>query len=79
MNPSLSKWLLIIPAILFVDWIMMTLIGIFSSVCGAGDQFYCTAYCVIGFVLLAVSFLLVAFLIFKSLPGKFRIHSHHSA
>lgn len=70
MKLSISKWLLIIPILLFLDWIIMVLFGCFSSVCGAGNSFYCNVYCAVGIALLIFTLLIVILLIFKSLKKK---------
>jgi Na+-driven multidrug efflux pump len=46
------KLLLIIPFVLFVDWILMIITGCFAGACHAGEDFYCKFYCIFGIILL---------------------------
>jgi hypothetical protein len=63
MKTLLVKLLLIIPALLFLDWVIMVVVGSVSSIFGANDNFFCTIYCDFGIVLLVSSFLFIAYLI----------------
>ncbi len=63
MKHSLVKWLLIVPSLLFLDWIIMIIVGSVSNICGANDNFFCTIYCDFGIALLVSTFLFVAYLI----------------
>jgi hypothetical protein len=49
------KCLLIIPAVLFIDWIVMVVAGCVAGLCHAGEKFYCTVYCYSGITLLSLS------------------------
>ena len=44
--------LLIIPLVLFIDWIIMVITGHVASAFNAGDGFYCKFYCIFGILLL---------------------------
>ena len=64
MKPSIVKLLLIIPSLAFLDWVIMIVVGSVSNIFGANDAFFCSAYCYFGITLLALSFLLVAYIIY---------------
>lgn len=63
MKTLLVKLLLVVPAILFLDWVIMVVVGSVSSILGANDNFFCTIYCDFGIVLLVSTLLFVAYLI----------------
>ncbi len=63
MKHSLVKLLLIIPSLLFLDWIIMVLVGSVSNIFGANDNFFCTIYCDFGIALLIATILFVVYLI----------------
>jgi hypothetical protein len=59
MKPVYLKVLILLPFLLFIDWIIMVVFGCFASVCGADAKFYCSVFCKVGIVLLSLSFLFV--------------------
>lgn len=65
MKTLLVKLLLILPALLFLDWVIMVVVGSVSNIFGANDNFYCTIYCDFGIALLVSTFLFVAYLIIR--------------
>ncbi len=72
MRTTFFKWLLIAPAFLFADWLIMVFIGCFSSLCHADNKFYCSVYCCTGITLLSLTALLIVYLIFKKATIKDR-------
>jgi len=65
MKTLLVKLLLIVPALLFLDWVIMVVVGSVSGIFGASDNFFCTIYCDFGIALLVSTFLFVAYLMIK--------------
>ena len=63
MKTLLVKLLLIVPGLLFLDWVIMVIIGSVSSIFGASDNFFCTVYCDFGIALLVATVLFVAYLL----------------
>ena len=63
MKTLLVKLLLIVPALLFLDWVIMVVVGSVSNILGANDNFFCTIYCDFGIALLVSTLLFVAYLI----------------
>lgn len=63
MKTLLVKLVLIVPTLLFLDWVIMVVVGSLSSIFGASYNFFCTTYCDFGIVLLVSTFLFVAYLI----------------
>ena len=44
--------LLVIPLVLFIDWVIMVITGCVAGACNAGEGFYCKFYCIFGIILL---------------------------
>jgi len=65
MRQVVVRWLFIIPALLFANWLIMILIGCLSSLCHAGDKYFCSVYCYTGITLLSVTLLFVLYLLFR--------------
>ena len=63
MKTILVKSLLIIPVILFLDWVIMIIIGSLSNIFGATDKYFCSVYCNFGITLLIATLIIAAFLI----------------
>jgi len=49
------KVFIVLPLLLFVDYVLMVLIGCTSCLFGFGDDFYCGPYCFLGKVILGFS------------------------
>jgi len=62
----LLKVFLVLPLIIFVDWILMAVLGCASCLFGFGNSFYCGAYCLIGKGILLLS--AVFFIIYMLYP-----------
>ncbi len=69
-----SKVLLLLPAILFIDFLFMTLLGCLTSLVGFKDDFYCGLYCVIGKGILLLSALIFVYLV---LPDSIKNRISH--
>lgn len=64
-NQMIIKVILLLPIIVFADYILMALVGCTASLCGLGDTFYCGPYCFIGKGILLLS---LAFFFYLLLP-----------
>lgn len=51
----LIKMIVLLPLIIFVDYVLMVLLGCASSIIGCGDSFYCGPYCFMGKGILLLS------------------------
>jgi len=68
------KVFLVLPLIVFVDWILMALLGCASCLFGFGDSFYCGPYCLIGKGILLLS--AVFFIIYLLFPEIKKTTNH---
>jgi hypothetical protein len=66
MKNSFVKILLLVPSLLFLDWLIMIIAGCISNMCGAEDHFFCTIYCNFGIVLMVSTFLFMVYLVLRS-------------
>lgn len=55
----IMKLALGLPLVLFADWVLMTLFGCGAGYFGAGNDFYCGTYCLIGKGILLLSLVLI--------------------
>ena len=62
----------LIPLFLFVDYIIMILVGCTTCLFGIGGDFYCGTYCIIGKTVLAASAILFLFIIFPDIKKLFK-------
>jgi hypothetical protein len=66
------KFLVILPLILFADYLIMVLLGCTGCLFGAGDNYTCGTYCMIGKIILVVSGLFFLYLIFRDLKKLYQ-------
>jgi len=55
MNKTLCKLVLVLPLVLFMDWIIMAVFGSFAGACHAKNHFFCSAFCYCGVLLVILS------------------------
>lgn len=68
MKTSLVRNLVIVlPTILFVDYLLMVLLGCASCLFGFGDDYYCNGYCIIGKLILGASAIFFIYLIYPDI------------
>jgi hypothetical protein len=60
------KVLIVLPIVIFADWVLMVVLGCASGLCGFGNSFYCGPYCLIGKGILLLS--AVFFIIYLLFP-----------
>jgi len=65
------KIFLILPLILFVDYLIMALLGCTTCLLGFGEDFYCGSFCLAGKIILALSAIFFGYLIFLALSAIF--------
>ena len=70
MRTALIKWLLIIAALLFADWIIMIILGCFSALCHASTKYFCSVYCYFGIALLTLTVFIIGYLVYKHYDRK---------
>jgi hypothetical protein len=66
------KLFLVLPLILFVDYILMALIGCSTCLFGLGDEFYCGPFCLAGKIILALSAIFFGYLIYPDIKAVFK-------
>jgi hypothetical protein len=63
------KVLILLPAILFIDYLVMIIVGCSSCLFGLGEDFICGYYCIFGKIILAMSALFFFYLILPDLKA----------
>jgi hypothetical protein len=68
-NSLILKVFVLLPVLLFVDYILMVIIGCATCLFGFGDGFYCGPYCIFGKIILGLSAAFFIFIIFPDLKN----------
>jgi len=70
--PLFIKLFLVLPLLLFADYIIMALLGCSTCLFGLGNDFYCGPFCLAGKIVLALSAIFFIYLISPDLRALFR-------
>jgi hypothetical protein len=70
------KFFLVLPLILFVDYILMAVLGCTTCLFGFGDEFYCDSFCLAGKIILALSAIFFGYLIYPEIRVIFKSKKH---
>lgn len=66
------KVVLLLPVMLFVDYVIMILFGSVSQLVGCGDDFYCGTFCTTGKLILGITTVLFFIFIYKEVKAIFQ-------
>ena len=66
------KVFVVLPILMFVDYILMVLLGCATCLFGFGSDFYCGPYCFVGKIILSLSAIFFLFLIFADIKEIFK-------
>jgi hypothetical protein len=66
-GPIWLKVFLLLPLILFSDYLLMAIIGCTTCLFGLGDEFYCGPFCITGKIILALSAAFFGYLIYPDI------------
>jgi len=72
------KVFLVLPLIIFTDWVLMAVLGCTSCLFGFSDSFYCGSYCLFGKGILLLSAVFFIYLITPDLK-QFLSHKKNAA
>jgi hypothetical protein len=73
------KFFLVLPLLLFADYLLMALIGCTTCLFGLSESFYCGPFCLIGKIILALSALFFGYLIYPEIKGAFKFKINGSS
>ena len=65
----LIKVFLVLPLILFADYLLMALLGCTTCLFGFGNEFYCGPFCLVGKIILALSLFFFGYLIYPDIKA----------
>jgi len=68
----LVKVFFVLPLIIFVDYILMALLGCTTCLFGLGEDFYCGSFCLAGKIILALSAIFFGYIIFPDIKLIFK-------
>ncbi|MCX6325150.1 MAG: hypothetical protein NT144_00660 [Bacteroidia bacterium] len=66
------KIFFVLPLIVFVDYLLMALIGCTTCLFGLGEEFYCGPFCLAGKIILALSAIFFGYLIYPNIKAIFK-------
>jgi hypothetical protein len=66
------KIFFVLPLILFVDYILMAIIGCTTCLFGLGEDFYCGSFCIAGKIILALSVIFFGYLLYPDIKALFK-------
>ena len=75
----LVKVFLVLPLLLFIDYILMAIIGCTTCLLGFGEDFYCGSFCLAGKIILALSALIFGYYVYPDIKGMFKVKKHGSS
>jgi hypothetical protein len=70
------KFFFVLPLIIFVDYLLMTIIGCTSCLFGLGENFYCGSFCLAGKIILALSAIFFGHLIYPDIKAVIKQKKH---
>ena len=70
------KLFFVLPLILFVDYLLMAIIGCTTCLFGMGEGFYCGSFCLAGKIILALSAIFFGYLILPDIKAIFKLKKH---
>jgi hypothetical protein len=70
------KFFLVLPLIIFVDYLLMTIIGCTTCLFGLGEDFYCGSFCLAGKIILALSAIFFGYLIYPDIKERIKQKKH---
>ena len=68
----LIKVFLVLPLLLFVDYILMAILGCTTCLFGFEEDFYCGSFCLAGKIILALSAIVFGYIIFPDIKLIFK-------
>lgn len=75
----LIKIFFVLPLILFADYLLMAVIGCTTCLFGLGNEFYCGPFCLTGKIILALSAIIFAYIIYPELKDFLYSRKHVKA
>jgi hypothetical protein len=77
MKPSFFfKLFFVLPLILFIDYIIMAILGCTTCLFGLGEEFYCDTFCLAGKIILALSAIFFGYIIYPDIKMVLKSKRH---
>jgi hypothetical protein len=68
----LVKVFFVLPLLIFVDYILMAILGCTTCLFGLGEDFYCGSFCLAGKIILALSAIVFGYIILPDIKAIFK-------
>jgi hypothetical protein len=75
----LVKVFFVLPLLIFVDYILMAILGCTTCLFGLGEDFYCGSFCLAGKIILALSAIFFGYIIFPDIKAIFKPNKNGSS
>ena len=70
------KIFLVFPLLLFVDYLIMAILGCTTCLFGLGNEFYCGPFCLAGKIVLALSAVFFIYLVYPDIKAIVKTKKH---
>jgi hypothetical protein len=70
------KIFIALPLVIFIDYLLMAILGCVSCLIGFGDAYFCGPYCILGKGLLLLSAILFLWYLYPDIRKLFHSKSH---
>jgi len=77
-TPLFFKVVIGLPVVIFIDYILMAILGCVSCLLGFGDDYFCNTYCLLGKMILLLSAVLYGWFIFPEVKKLIHAKNHPS-
>jgi len=67
-----------LPVVVFIDYLLLAILGCVSCLLGFGDDYFCGSYCLFGKAILVISALLYGWFLIPEIRKLFYTKSHPS-
>jgi hypothetical protein len=72
----LVKVFIILPLLVFVDYLLMAILGCTTCLFGLGEDFYCGSFCLAGKIILVLSAIFFGYLIYPDIKAVIKSKKH---
>jgi len=70
------KIFIALPLVIFIDYVLMAILGCVSCLFGFGDSYFCGSYCLLGKGLLLLSAVLFGWYLYPDIRKLFQAKNH---
>lgn len=75
----LIKLFLVLPLLIFADYVIMAILGCTTCLFGLGNEFFCGPFCIAGKIILVLTAVLFGYLIYPDIRGMIKAKENGKA